>query len=147
MSKSRISRAERVRRLRKGNLVRLFNFRWGPELPDDQSGREDLLELLRVDALGPDAAVHMPKTIGLYASWMEAAEATDLIEFMGLMQRKELWPTPKELGERQRLTNAERERLQLWSILPFDMTDAELAEQRKAKKRARAERARRKRGA
>ena len=36
-----------------------------------------------------------------------------------------------------RLLNTEREALRLWTMLPVDMTDEELAEQRKAKSRAR----------
>jgi hypothetical protein len=41
------------------------------------------------------------------------------------------------LGEQLQLTNAERERHRLYTIKPYDMTDEQLAEQRRAKKRKR----------
>jgi hypothetical protein len=51
------------------------------------------------------------------------------------------------LGQRLRLTNAERERLRLWTIAPCDMSAEDMAEQRKTKARARMRRYRAKRGA
>ena len=52
----------------------------------------------------------------------------------------------KELGERLNFTNAEREMIRAWRIAPIDMTANELAEQRKAKDRARKEAMRRQTG-
>ena len=46
-------------------------------------------------------------------------------------------------GDNMRLLNAEREALHLWRLLPIDMTDDQLAEQRKAKSRKRREAKRR----
>ena len=46
-----------------------------------------------------------------------------------------------------RLLNSEREALRLWTMLPVDMTDEQLAEQRKAKSRARRAEKRRQSGA
>jgi hypothetical protein len=52
-------------------------------------------------------------------------------------------PTARTLGNRLRLTNAERERLRLVTIKPFDMTDTQLDEQSKVRRRTRCERKRR----
>jgi len=41
------------------------------------------------------------------------------------------------LGQRLRLTNADREKLRLWTIAPCDMSKEDLAEQKKAKARFR----------
>ena len=56
-------------------------------------------------------------------------------------------PDGVTLGQRLRLTNAERERLRLWTIAPCDMSAEDMAEQRKAKARERMRRYRAKRGA
>ena len=55
-------------------------------------------------------------------------------------------PTARELGDRLRLTNAERERLRLWPIAPFDKTDDEVIAQRRVRERNRRAKRRRQRG-
>ena len=105
---------ETVRRLRYGALVKLFRDRWGYVLPDDDGGRGDLWELVTNVFLAvesPDKKVN--HVIALWAPWMPAEEAAAMIEHLKLLTIYERTPTAKQLGERLRLTNAERERLKL----------------------------------
>jgi hypothetical protein len=141
------SKSEMMRRLRLRDLCRLLLDRCGPELPPDDAGREYLYELLLPISVGPNADLKMPKAIELWAPWMSQDEATELVDRINRMPMRERMPRPRPLGERLNLTNIDRERLRVWSILPCDMTDQQLAEQRKAKARARVRRNRQKRGA
>jgi hypothetical protein len=68
-----------------------------------------------------------------------------IAEIMAL-PRKERMPSAKVLGDRLQVTNAERERIGIRTMLPFDRTKPQLEEQRKAKARAKAQRRRLKRG-
>jgi hypothetical protein len=118
MSKYRPDADEMMRRLRLGNLTKLFQHRYGRELPDDDAGREDLRELLLVVSLGPhlDTEKAMQNIIETRASWMAADERFALIANIERTPTSQRKPTAKDLGERLRLTNAERERLKLWTI-------------------------------
>src|SRR5262249_32577676 len=62
---------------------------------------------------------------------------------MPAWQRK---PSARQLGNWLNVTNTERERLKLWTIRPCDMSDEQLAKQRKAKDRARKKQRRLKQG-
>ena len=138
---------ETVRRLRYGALVKLFRDRWGYVLPDDDGGRGDLWELVTNVSLAvesPDKKVN--HVIALWAPWMPAEEAAAMIEHLKLLTIYERTPTAKQLGERLRLTNAERERLKLWSFKPIDATDEEIAERRKTRKREQLAQKRREKG-
>src|SRR5262249_53796594 len=131
----KLSKGERMRRLRLGDLRRLFRDRCrGSVLPDDDAGREYLVELLLPISLGPNEAVkrarveiwgppdRMRREIELWAPWMSENEARELrldINAMPVWQRK---PMARTLGERLQLTYAERARLQLRTIGPCDMT-------------------------
>jgi hypothetical protein len=53
------------------------------------------------------------------------------------MPQCQRWPSQRMLGERLNVTCAERERLRLWGIDPYDMTEAAMALFRKRKKRQR----------
>ena len=137
MAKAR-SQAEIVRRLRLGDLRKLFRHRYGPTLPDDDAGREDLMELLRpisLDPWRPDRK--MANVIETAAPWIGPEEAGRLIDWVNRLPAPERMSNAQELGWRLNLSNADRERLRLWSIKPDDMTADQLVEQRKAKKRAR----------
>ena len=79
-------------------------------------------------ARGAAAVVHRP---GFPADGTQAA----MIEHINRLTVYDRTPTAKQLGERLRVTNAEHELLKLWQILPVDVSDDELVEQRKAKKR------------
>jgi hypothetical protein len=140
------SHSEMLRRLRLGNLRTLFHHRYGPELPDDDAGREDLRELLLPISVGPNADIKIRKAMEIWASWLSIAEATQLIDQINRTPIYHRKPNAQQLGFRQRVTNAERERLRLWTIAPYDMTAEELQEQRRTKDRNRKRRRRRKAG-
>jgi hypothetical protein len=138
--------SEIMRRLRLGDLRKLFRDRYGPILPDDDAGREDLHELLLPISVDPSADIKMPNAIEVWAPWMQQEEVDRLID---QIKRTPVWqrkPTAQQLGKRQRLTNADRNRLKLWTIAPHDLSPEQMVEQRKAKDRARKQRLRQLRG-
>jgi hypothetical protein len=134
--------AEIMRRLRLGDVRRLLRHRYGPVLPDDDAGREDLRELLLPISLGNYAGKKMRKAIELWARWLPQDEAELLIADIERTEPKLRRRTGKDLGERMRLTNAERERLRLWTIAACDVTAEERVECRKQKERDRKRRRR-----
>jgi hypothetical protein len=135
---SKREKQEVLRRLLVGDLRRVCRHRYGPTLPDDDAGRDDLGVLLYPISLDPNMAVEkMTAEIEVIAPWMPDSEAKQLIgDLMNLPLYWRKRPA-KEIGERLRLTNAERERLMAWRIAPIDVTAEQLTEQRKAKDRAR----------
>ena len=138
------SRDETMRPLRLGDIRRLLYYRYGPTLPDDDAGHEDLIELLKPLSLGLNAARRMTNEVELVAPWVRHVEGIiDHVNRLPIWQRK---PKADEIGQRFRLTNAERERFRLWTMAPVDMSADDLAEQRKAKERARKARYRRRKG-
>ena len=138
---------ETVRRLRYGALLKLFRDRWGYVLPDDDAGRSDLFELIMNISLAPAAVdKKMACAIETWALWMQPDEANEMVGHINRLTIYERTPTARELGNRLRLTNVERERLRLWPIAPFDKTDEELVTQRKARERHRRARKRREQG-
>jgi hypothetical protein len=128
---------ERIRRLRLHNLITLLRDRCGWELPDDDAGREYLVELLLPISTGPNAAIKMPRAIEVWAPWMDNKEAGAIIDQINLMPICERKPNAKVLGERLRVLMGERTRLCLWTIFPCDMTDAGMELWRKRRKRKR----------
>ena len=137
-----VNKDETIRRLRLRDMRNYLRCRYGHTLPDDDAGREDLRELLYTISVGPNPAIKMPKAIELWAPWMSPAEAGELIDAINLMP---IWlrkPSARELGKRLRVTNQMRQLWRLWTIAPYDMTDEELAKQRKAKDRERKRRSR-----
>lgn len=121
---SRRPKSEIMRCLRLGNIKTLLRWRCGPELPDDDAGREYLYELLLPVSLGPEPA-KMANVIETWAPWMDCKER------FGLVAQIERTPAHVRkikatiLGDRLRVTSEERERLRLWTIKPFDRTDKE----------------------
>ena len=142
------SKWETLRKLRFGDVRKLIIHRYGPAgCPDDDAGRPDLMELLYLASLAPAGAEKkVANLIELYAPWMQPDEAEALLQHLFVTPNYQKLRTAEELGRLLHLTNAERERLKLWRIRPFDMTEEQLASQAKEKERARRERARRKRG-
>jgi hypothetical protein len=139
---------ERYRRKRLADVRLLLRCRCGSVLPEDDAGLEYLEALLDVTSLaGGCTAETMHSTIGLWAPWMSADEAMNLVTAVMVKPRDARMPTPKELGRSMRLTNRERERYRLWTIMPCDMTEEQLAEQRRQKDRARKMKTRRNCGA
>ncbi len=133
-----LGRWEILRRLRYGDLRKLFRHRWGHVLPDDESGRGDLFELVCNMSLAPSAtAKKITNVIEVWAPWMSKDESALLVEHVGRLAIYERTPTARELGERMNLTDAERKRLNIRTVLPADVTDEDLAERRKRRKRER----------
>lgn len=126
---------EILRRLRLGNIKCLLRHRYGPTLPDDDAGREDLFELLLQVSLRIKAPTKVMRNfIQTWAPWMAEAEASEFIQRIERIPPNLRYRTAEHLGQRFNVTNAERERLRLWLIAPVDI---DLAEWRKAKRRAR----------
>lgn len=137
------SKTEIMRCLRLGNLRTLLRARCGPTLPDDDAGREYLWELLLPISLGPDAKRRVHNTVETWAPWLDAKERFELVSQIERIPARDRKVKATTLGQRLRVTSEEREYLKLWTVTPFDLTDKQLKEQRKAKKRARDRRRRR----
>ncbi len=147
----KLSKDEILRRLRLGDLRRLFADRCrGPSLPDDDAGRDYLKELLLPISLGPHEAVKRPgavklwgptdrmrREIELWAPWMSDDEARELIDEVNLMPTWQRKPKARTLGERLSVPYGERARLHLRTIGPCDMTEKAMALIRKQRKRQR----------
>jgi hypothetical protein len=138
-----MSKSDKIRGVRIGDLKNVLRDRYGHTVPDDDAGREDLFELLLPISLGREPSRKMKNITETWAKWMAADEAAQLIDQINRMPRHERRVKARALGERMRISNEQRERLKLKTIKPFDMTDEQLTEQRKAKDRARKERQRR----
>jgi hypothetical protein len=130
------SKSEIIRRLRLGNVRSLLRARCGHTLPDDDAGREYLWELLLPASLGAEAERKMANAIEVFAPWMTLKEATEMSDQVKRLQYYLRKSTARAIGRRLRVTGEEWIRLKLKTILPFDMTDKEITEFRKAKKRA-----------
>jgi hypothetical protein len=138
---------EVLRRLRLGDLKTLLRSRYGHTLPDDDAGREDLHDLLLPVSCGPDAKARMLNIVETWAPWMEYAELAELINAINNTPIKQRRLSGRQLGQRQNITNAQREQLKLWTISPSDMTDEQLKQHRRAKETARIWQYRRGKGA
>jgi hypothetical protein len=141
------STREKIRRVRLGNVRTLIRHRCGLFLPEDDAGHEYLIEMLKIVSLGPDPERRMVNVIETVAPHITGADGERIIRHVNRMSTYDRWPRPHILGESLRLTNAEREGLGLWSITPCDISAEDLAEQRKAKDRARKRRTRQAQGA
>ena len=128
---------EKIRRVRLGNVRTLIRHRCGHLLPDDDAGLEYLIEMLKIISLGPEPDQKMFNAVEVFAPFMNRTDAEQIILRVNRMPTWMRWPKAKLLGESLRLTNAEREGLRLWAITPCDISEDNLAEQRKAKERAR----------
>src|SRR5262245_23651824 len=91
---------ETLRRLRYGKLLKLFRHRWGATLPDDDSGRADLWELVCNVSLAPtDGDKKMRHVIELCAPWIQPDEAAELVDQVNRLTTFERAPTARQLGE------------------------------------------------
>jgi hypothetical protein len=137
---------ETLRRLRYGQMKKLFRHRYGYELPNDSDGRAAIIELCMNVSLARSASNRVENAIEIWAPWMQPDEASSLVSHLNRLDLFERTPTAAELGKRLKVSNDERERLKLWQIAPIDMTPEGLAEQRKARERERRARKRRAKG-
>jgi hypothetical protein len=116
---------------RVGELERLYGARYGHQLPDDDAGRDDLVLIFNHIA-NVDACI---RWAAKWAPWMPIHIATALAE---QVTNAPQWLKAGALGERVRLTDAERTRLKIKTIRPIEaMTDEALADLRKRKNRER----------
>jgi hypothetical protein len=152
----KLSLDELLRRLRLGDLRKLFHDRYGPIFPEgDDAAMEDLRELLLPISMAPCEGRNCTGGVGLWtaddrmrheietwAPWMGEDEAQDLIDEINQMPLWQRKPRPRTLGERLNLTYAQRSRLRIQTIGPCDISEAGMALIRKQKKRLR-DRARR----
>jgi hypothetical protein len=136
-------KAETIRRLRLGDLKRVYRSRYGHTLPDDDAGRADLYELLLVISLGDGHQRKMKNAIEIWAPWMGADEARQLVDNINRTPDHLRRVSAGKMGEKLNLQNWERERLGVRTIAPVDMTPEQLKVQRKAKDRDRKWRERR----
>jgi hypothetical protein len=129
---------ETLRRLQFGDLKTLLRARYGYELPADDAGMESLLDLLMLISADPHHAKDkMLNAVEIWAPWCESKEAYDVIGCIERMPLRHRRLSNRTLGQRQNVTNAERERLKIWRFAPVDMTAEQMAEHRKAKHRGR----------
>lgn len=128
-----------VRRVRLGDVKRVFRARWGPELPNDDAGEDDLVILLALTD-----PRNWNNVTEVWAPWMSAAKAEEIKQHVATTK---IDVSPLALGLRVRLTMEERERLGVRQIAPCDVTKEELKEHRKMKERDRARKRRRRVGA
>src|SRR6516225_5592939 len=136
--KAKVEKSEILRRIILGQLNTVYRDRYGPEFPDDDAGREDLETLLHYHALHPThGRERMKACIETRAPWMAKAEAEFVIDDLAKLDPRRLRLIPAELRFRVHLHSADRERLRAWNIRPYDLTDAQLEQRRKDKKRAR----------
>jgi hypothetical protein len=126
--------------LRIGDLKRLFAARYGHELPDDDSGRDDALIMAHHLARQPNAERRIPIWLGLNAPWMNTAEARELT---GKVLAKPLRWRADKLAIRLNLHEAERQRLRITTIGAVDVDKAERLARRRIRGRQREEQRRR----
>jgi hypothetical protein len=129
--------------LRIADLRRLFQARYGNELPDDDAGRDDVLLMAHHLArrIG-DPARRIAAWLASAAPWISKTERADLIA--AVLGKPLRWRADK-LAQRLSLTDAERRRLRITTIGAIDKTKAERQLERKDRKRE-AARARRRAG-
>jgi hypothetical protein len=142
-----IPKTEILRRLRLGDLCRLFRSRYGLVLPDDDAGRADLNDLLTIISLGANADIKMAAAADLWAPWMPGTEAQEAIDYINRTPIEARRLSPEELGRRHMVTQGQRERLGLRQIWPVDMDVDQMKAFRKAKANQRKRDKRRKAGA
>ena len=117
--------------MRLWDLETVFDARYGPELPDDDAGRDDLfLAAHAIAALGGDIIGHIIAWQRMRAPWLSDAEAEALA---ARTEAKRYRFKADTLAERLGMTKAERDRLGLTTIGAIDCN----AEERKALRRKR----------
>jgi hypothetical protein len=132
--------------LRVRDLERLFGARYGVELPDDDSGRDDALVMahhLAGYATG-DPAEHIHGWLRRMAPWMSSAERAAIVE---RVTGKPLRYRADTLARRVGLGHRERAALQITTIGAVDKPKKERERERRERKRQAREAARRAAGA
>lgn len=123
-------------KVRLRELERIFAFRWGATLPDDDAGRDDLLIIAHhIVRIWGDPDAHVRPWAAIWAPWIGEAECAALIERVS--QKPLRWSADK-LAWRLGLTSAERDGLRITTIGAIDMNRDQRAKRRKERKRAKA---------
>jgi hypothetical protein len=137
--KGDVAKWERIRRLRAGELKRLFHYRWrSPVLPDDEAGRGDLWLLMLNASLATDEPeLKMHNVIDLWAPWMAEWERKEYVKLVWGLDFYQRIQTGKKIGELLYLRNEERMALKLTQFKPIDVTDEQIAAQRRARRNER----------
>jgi hypothetical protein len=127
-----------ISRLRRKELQRLFLFRWGPTLPDDDAGRDDATVMANTLAQLPgDASHHIEMFLEVSAPWMTRE---DVDTMLATVLAKPLRFRADTLGARLGLREVERARLRIRTIGAIDLSKAErLARRRDRQRRNRAQ--------
>jgi hypothetical protein len=109
-------------------LQRLFAWRYGRHLPDDDAGRDDALLMAHHLAHRPgDASHRITAWLGNAAPWMRESERAELIATV--IAKPLRWRADK-LAARVGLTEAERKWLRITTIGAIDLGKAERAKRR-----------------
>jgi hypothetical protein len=128
--------------LRHGDFIRLFRHRYHSRryyhFPENDGGRGDLwLLMLNTSLAAKESEKKMFCILDVWAPWMKAPERKRYVAHVLGLDLYQRIMTAREIGDALRLTNAEREQLNLWQFKPIDMTDKQLADQRRRKNNAR----------
>jgi hypothetical protein len=129
--------------IRCAELRRLFLYRYGTTLPDDDAGREDFHILACHLAHRTDAERNITVQAGLWCPWMPADEVAAVVK--RVLVRPLRWSADK-LGNLLSLTEAERRWFAITTIGAAGITKAMRIERRRARKQARKKHLRRARG-
>ena len=119
----------KIARLRLAELERLFSHRYGRTLPDDDSGRDDLLLAVHhIVGAGIDVARRVRYWARLWAPWCSPDDATALAEQAIACPLRFKAAT---LGRHLRLTEVERIMLKIKTIRAIDATENAVARKRR----------------
>ncbi|MGE0284449.1 MAG: hypothetical protein AB7P20_28060, partial [Rhizobiaceae bacterium] len=134
-----------MHRVRLGHVRKLLYYRYGPTLPDDDAGREDLCILLHVKARcyrPRRRAQALLKEIELMAPWLDDPKTV-----AGKIAANPWHFKSETLGRRLNLDWRTREMLQIWQIGTEDLPPEALEDRRRMRNRRRMRHARRDQGA
>lgn len=120
--------------LRLNDFARLFRARYGIELPNDDSGRDDLDPVLHHLAALPQPARRASHWLELWAPWLTLGEQRDIVSKAIADARP--W-TADQLAWRYRITQEERTMLGLTTIGAIDLGKRARTKRRKERDRQR----------
>jgi len=140
----RRGRAPSFAALRLANMYALFRDRYGDALPDDDAGRDDLRRMLDHLAGSSEAERRMSSIARAWAPWMPDVERDQLIAAVIAKPRRYRADT---LAVLLHVTDAERQRLRLWTIGSVDRNREQRIADRKARRRQAEQQRRRAAGA
>jgi hypothetical protein len=118
--------------LRHAQVRRILADRYGPILPDDDAGRDDLFVMLSLRVTRGEGELVLRRVVDVLAPWMSDQEATALLD---RVYDKIIKWTAVGLGRRLNLTDADRTRLKVWMIAAVDVSPEERLERRSERRR------------